>query len=170
MKRPKPGEKVILTCARPELFADLPVDNQKAICDIAGKPVLLKSYDSQGRAELQFTDSLGGIHFLHVEPTEIKAARDFISYVAYRRISLLLAVLFVFFAPLFLGFAWISDHWFKSDKPLLVFGGVWLAGYVLLTTLHRLAKCPCCGMRLGVSAPFTSKCGKCKSALTIVEV
>lgn len=118
MKRPKPGEKVILTCARPELFADLPVDNQKAICDIAGKPVLLKSYDSQGRAELQFTDSLGGIHFLHVEPTEIKAACDFISYVAYRRISLLLAVLFVFFAPLFLGFAWISDHWFKSDKPL----------------------------------------------------
>jgi hypothetical protein len=38
-----------------------------------GKAVVLTEYDDIGRAELQFTDSRGHIHFIYVSPACIQA-------------------------------------------------------------------------------------------------
>src|SRR6185437_14117056 len=43
---------------------DLPIEDQKAISEIVGKPILLTEYDNHGRAELKFTDSEGVIQFI----------------------------------------------------------------------------------------------------------
>ena len=51
---------------------DLPIEDQKAISEIVGKPILLTEYDNHGRAELKFTDSEGVIHFIYVNPTVIR--------------------------------------------------------------------------------------------------
>jgi len=56
------------------LLDDLPKEDQKAISEIVGKPVRLNEYDDDGRAELKFTDSDGGIHFIYVSADAIRIA------------------------------------------------------------------------------------------------
>jgi hypothetical protein len=73
-KKPKPRDKVVLTEVPPGLLADLPIEDQQAISEIVGKPILLNEYDEDGRAELEFTDSSGVIHFIYVNPSFIRIA------------------------------------------------------------------------------------------------
>jgi hypothetical protein len=56
------------------LLDDLPAADQQAISTIIGKPVQLNEYDVDGRAELEFTDADGVIHFLFVRPEFIGVA------------------------------------------------------------------------------------------------
>ncbi len=55
----------------PGLLGDLPMEDQRAISGIVGKPIRLTKYDHDGKAELEFTDSDGQIHFIYVEPSFI---------------------------------------------------------------------------------------------------
>ena len=73
-KRPKPGTQVMLTEVPPGLQNGLPEEDQQAIAEAVGKPILLNEYDEDGRAELQFTDKEGVIHFIYVNPSYIKRA------------------------------------------------------------------------------------------------
>jgi hypothetical protein len=72
--KPKPGDTVILTEAPLGLLNGLPVEDRRAITDIVGKRVRLSGYDDEGRAELEFTDRAGGIHFIYVSPDLIGLA------------------------------------------------------------------------------------------------
>jgi len=58
----------------PGLLDGLPPEDQRAISEVFGKPVLLNEYDDHGRAELEFTDREGVIHFIYVDPSFIRAA------------------------------------------------------------------------------------------------
>jgi hypothetical protein len=60
-------EKVILTGLPPRFLDDLPVEDQKAIRAAIGKALVLNEYDEDGRAELEFRDKKGDIHFIYVE-------------------------------------------------------------------------------------------------------
>lgn len=73
--KPKPGDAVVLTEVPPGLLEDLPMEDQRAISEIVGKPVLLRAYDDDGRAEIEFTGSDGVIHFIYVSSDFIKLAR-----------------------------------------------------------------------------------------------
>ena len=73
--RPKPGDTVLLTEVPPGLLDNLPMEDQQAISEVVGKPVRLNEYDAEGRAELEFTDRNGGIHFVYVSPNVITAAK-----------------------------------------------------------------------------------------------
>jgi hypothetical protein len=74
-KKPKPGDAVVLTEVPPGLLDDLPRADQQAISEAVGKPIALNEYDDNGRAELQFTDNRGVIHFIYVEPDFIRPAK-----------------------------------------------------------------------------------------------
>jgi hypothetical protein len=76
IKRIKPGLSVVLMTMPPALLRGLPRADKKAISEIVRKPIRLVKYDSDGRAELQFTDSFGVIHFVYVNPKFIKAAKS----------------------------------------------------------------------------------------------
>ncbi len=67
-KRPKPGEPVILREMPPGLLDGLPAEDQEAIRNALGTPVVLNEYDDLGRAELQFPARDGVIHFIWVDP------------------------------------------------------------------------------------------------------
>jgi len=68
-----PGQKVILTKLPPGLIDGLPVEDQRAISEVVGKPVLLNEYDEDGRAELEFIDYREDIiHSIYVDPKLIK--------------------------------------------------------------------------------------------------
>ena len=71
-RRTPKADKVVLTSAPPELLAGLPAEDQAAVTAIVGKPVALVGYDEDGRAELQFTDDRGVIHFLFVAPSLLR--------------------------------------------------------------------------------------------------
>ena len=71
--RPEPGGTVLLTSAPPGLLKDLPMEDQEALKEAVGKPVLLLAYDGDGRAELEFKDRHGVIHFIYVNPDTIRA-------------------------------------------------------------------------------------------------
>jgi hypothetical protein len=43
---------------------------------VIGKPVTLNRYERDGRAELEFTDDEGIIHFIFVHPKFIKEHRE----------------------------------------------------------------------------------------------
>jgi hypothetical protein len=73
--KPKPGDLVLLMEAPPGLLEGLPEEDQKAISETIGKPIQLVGYDDDGRAELEFTDGAGVIHFIYVNPSVIRAAR-----------------------------------------------------------------------------------------------
>lgn len=73
--KPKPGDLVLLMEAPPGLLEGLPAEDQKAISETIGKPIHFVGYDNDGRAELEFTDGAGVIHFIYVSPSVIKAAR-----------------------------------------------------------------------------------------------
>jgi hypothetical protein len=71
----KPGERVVLTELPAGLVDGLPEEEQRAITAIIGEPVLLEGFDDDGRAELQFADSEGTIHFIYVDRKLIKPAK-----------------------------------------------------------------------------------------------
>jgi hypothetical protein len=73
--KPKPGDAVVLTEIPPGLLDDLPKADQVAISEAVGRPIALNEYDDDGRAELQFTDGRGVIHFIYVKPDFIRAAK-----------------------------------------------------------------------------------------------
>jgi hypothetical protein len=73
--KPKPGDLVLLVEAPPGLLEGLPEEDQKAISETIGKPIQLVGYDDDGRAELEFTDDDGVIHFIYVNPSVIRAAQ-----------------------------------------------------------------------------------------------
>jgi hypothetical protein len=70
--KPKPGDTVVLTEVPQGLLDDLPSEDQQAIREIVGKPILLVEYDEDGRAELEFQDRDGNFHFIYVSPGFIK--------------------------------------------------------------------------------------------------
>ena len=67
-EKPKPGDKAILREVPPGLLDGLPTEDQNAISEAIGTPLLLNEYDELGRAELQFTAKDGVIHFIWVDP------------------------------------------------------------------------------------------------------
>jgi hypothetical protein len=71
-KRTKPGSMVILVKLPPGLLSGLPREDQKAIRQIVGKPVLLEGYDDDGRAILTFTESNEVSHSIFVSPRFLK--------------------------------------------------------------------------------------------------
>ena len=73
--KPKPRDTVLLIRVPPGLLNDLPVEDQRAISQVVGKPLILNEYDDHGRAELEFKDSVGVIHFIYVKPEFIRAAK-----------------------------------------------------------------------------------------------
>ena len=73
-KKPKPGDLAVLIRIPPGLTNDLPAEDQKAISEIVGKPILLREYDEIGRAELEFSDSDGTVHSIYVAPEFIREA------------------------------------------------------------------------------------------------
>jgi len=62
---------VVLKKLPPGFIDDLPREDQRAISRIVGKPVHLNEYDDAGRAELEFKDDNGVIHFIYVTPNHI---------------------------------------------------------------------------------------------------
>ena len=72
---PPAGRNVILKALPPGFLDDLPVEDQRAISEIVGKPVRLNEYDEDGRAELEFTDNENVIHFVYVDATFIETAQ-----------------------------------------------------------------------------------------------
>jgi hypothetical protein len=71
--KPKPGDTVVLIEVPPGLLDGLPIEDQQGINEVVGKPVLLNEYDGVGRAELEFKDRNGVIHFIYVDPAFIRA-------------------------------------------------------------------------------------------------
>jgi hypothetical protein len=72
--KPKPGDTVILTEIPSGLLDNLPLEDRRAISEVVGKTVRLNEYDDTGRAELEFTDRDGEIHFIYVRPDIIRVA------------------------------------------------------------------------------------------------
>ena len=73
-RKPLPGDTVVLREAPSGLLDGLPTEDRRAISEIVGKPVQLNEYDDAGRAELEFTDRDGVMHFIYVNPDLICAA------------------------------------------------------------------------------------------------
>ena len=73
-KRLPAGAKVVLKSLPPGFLDDLPLRDKRAIAGIVGKPITLVEYDDVGRAELEFTDKRGTIHFIYVKPMFIRPA------------------------------------------------------------------------------------------------
>ena len=73
-KEPKLGELVVLIEIPRGMLDDLPPEDQQAITDVVGKPILLNEYDDAGRAELEFKDPDGQTHYVFVAPEFIRAA------------------------------------------------------------------------------------------------
>ena len=71
--RPNPGDKVVLKELPPGLIDGLPSDDQEAIREVIGKPIILNGYDADGRAELEFTDNAKVAHFIYVDRRFIAA-------------------------------------------------------------------------------------------------
>ena len=73
-RRPMPGDTVVLGELPRGLLDGLPEEDQQAISEITGKPVRLNEYDNDGRAELEFIDQEGTIHFIYVSEQAIRIA------------------------------------------------------------------------------------------------
>jgi len=70
--KPKPGDTVVLTEVPPGMLDNLPAEDQQAVSEIVGKPILLVEYEEDGRAELEFQDRNGNFHFIYVSPGFIR--------------------------------------------------------------------------------------------------
>jgi hypothetical protein len=68
-----PGSGAVLITIPPGLLDGLPKEDQLAISAVVGKRILFVGYDEDGRAELEFTDSEGIIHFIYVSPEFVKS-------------------------------------------------------------------------------------------------
>ena len=73
-RKPVPGDAVVLRELPSGLRVDLPTEDQRAISEVVGKAIQLNEYDDAGRAELEFTDNQGVIHFIYVNPNLISPA------------------------------------------------------------------------------------------------
>ena len=73
-EQPKPGEMAVLTELPPGFLNDLPTEDERAISEVVGKPILLNEYDEDGRAELEFTDQHGVIHCIYVRAEFLRSA------------------------------------------------------------------------------------------------
>ena len=71
-RRPSPGDRVVLKEIPPGLLDALPTEDRQAVKEVLGKPILLNEYDENGRAELEFTDASGVVHFIYVNPSLIR--------------------------------------------------------------------------------------------------
>ena len=71
-RKAMPGDIVVLKEVPRGLLDGLPIADQRAISEIVGRPVRLNEYDSEGRAEFEFTDREGVIHFIYVSPDAIR--------------------------------------------------------------------------------------------------
>jgi len=74
--KPNPDEMVVLIKVPPGMLDDLPPEDQQAIAAVVGKPIRLNEYDDTGRAELEFKDRDGHLHYIWVAPEFIKAAHQ----------------------------------------------------------------------------------------------
>jgi hypothetical protein len=54
VRKPQPGDKVVLKALPAGFTDDLPEDEQRAISARIGRPIMLMGYDRDGRAELEF--------------------------------------------------------------------------------------------------------------------
>ncbi len=70
--KPKPGDTVVFAEVPSGFLDDLPLEDQRAISEVVGKHVLLREYDNEGRAELEFVDRRGVIHFIYVSPNSLR--------------------------------------------------------------------------------------------------
>ncbi len=73
-KKQKLGEMVVLKKLPPEFLDDLAKEAQFAISAVVGKAIVMKGYDKDGRAELEFTEKDGTIHFIYVRPECVRRA------------------------------------------------------------------------------------------------
>jgi hypothetical protein len=64
--KPRVGEKVVLKALPAGFLTDLPRSDKTAISKMIGRRVRLVAYEADGRAELEFTDSKGHLHYLYV--------------------------------------------------------------------------------------------------------
>ena len=67
------------------LLDGLPPEDQQAIVDVVGKPVLLNEYNDEETAELQFTDGNGVIHLVYVSrsfirPSDVSLADSHVTF------------------------------------------------------------------------------------------
>jgi hypothetical protein len=67
-RKPRSKDMVMLREMPTGLLDNLPTGDRRAISEIIGKPVRLNDYDNDGRAELEFIDRHGVIHFIFVRP------------------------------------------------------------------------------------------------------
>jgi hypothetical protein len=74
--RPRPGEMATIRTAPPGLLQGLPLEDQEAILEAVGEPMHLLDIDSDGRAELEFTDKHGVIHFIYVDAGLVEPIRS----------------------------------------------------------------------------------------------
>jgi hypothetical protein len=72
-RKRKRKEKVALLALPRGFVDDLPDEDQRALLEQVGKPVVLNGYDEDGRAELEFADRAGTFHTIWVEPKFIES-------------------------------------------------------------------------------------------------
>ena len=70
----KRGQKAIVTGLPQGFLDDLPEEDQAAIRAIVGKPIRFRKFDEAGRAELEFRESNGTLHFIYLAPEFIRPA------------------------------------------------------------------------------------------------
>jgi hypothetical protein len=73
-EKQKLGEMVVLKKLPPGFLDDLPKEDQVAISAIVGETIISKGYDKEGRAELEFAEKNGTIHFIYVSPEFVSRA------------------------------------------------------------------------------------------------
>ena len=61
----------------PGFLDGLPTEDQQAFRDIVGKPIRLNECDDNGRAELEFTDASGVVHFISEPKCDPACLRKF---------------------------------------------------------------------------------------------
>lgn len=74
-KKPKAGDKVILTGLPPGFLDNLPQEDQRAISAVVGKRVRLDEYDEGGRAELEFKERNNSLHLLEAKIRKTRKTR-----------------------------------------------------------------------------------------------
>jgi hypothetical protein len=70
-RRIEPGGTVMLMHLPPGFLDDLPLEEQRAIREVLGRPVRLRDYKDDGKVELEFTDVAGVMHVIYVTPDHI---------------------------------------------------------------------------------------------------
>ena len=68
------GDKVVLIAVPPGMVDGLPTEDQQAITQLAGKPILITGYDESGRAELEFHIGSADFRLICVSPEFIRKA------------------------------------------------------------------------------------------------